>query len=69
MNSPYPLVFGDGDPLRDGGERTPADCISSLDLYGLARLYEWVGRSVPWESRVRASSASLPSGIAYELYC
>jgi hypothetical protein len=69
MNSPYALVYGDGDPLSDGGERTPTQCISSLDLYGLARLYEWVGRGVRWEDRQIATQASLPSGMAYELYC
>lgn len=69
MNSPYAHVFGDGDPLGDGGERTGRDCISSLDLYGMARMYEWVGRGAPWNARLRASSASLPSGIPYELFC
>lgn len=69
MNSPYAHVFGDGDLLSDGGERTEAECISSLDLYGMARLYEWVGRGVAWNRRVYASSASLPSGVPYALMC
>ncbi len=42
MNSPYTEVFGDGNPLGDGGERTPVECISSLDAYGLAYLYRWL---------------------------
>jgi len=69
MNSPYALVFGDGDPLGDGGERTPEQCISSLDLYGMARLYEWVGRGVPWDERLRASSTGLPGSVPYRVYC
>lgn len=69
MNSPYTEVFGDGHPISDGGERTPAGCISSLDLYGLARLYEWVGRDVDYRWRNVPSTASLPSWMPYTLYC
>ena len=69
MNSPYAHVFGNGDLLGDGGERTKWDCVSSLDLYGMARLYEWVGRGVSWQQRVREYSATLPPGMPYELYC
>lgn len=70
MNSPYALTFGDGDPLGDGGERTTPECISSLDLYGMARLYEWLGQGETWDQRNRQlRSASLPSGMPYELFC
>lgn len=69
MNSPYGLVFGDGDPAGDGGERSPTACVSSLDLYGLARLYEWVGRGVEWRQRQVPQWTGLPSAVPYELYC
>lgn len=70
MNSPYTEVFGDGHPLGDGGERTTAACISSLDLYGMARLYEWVGMGVPHHQRPDLpSSVALPGAVPYGLYC
>lgn len=69
MNSPYARTFGDGDPLGDGGERSPRECITSLDLYGLAELYEWIGRGVPFEQREIFSSVPLPASVPYETYC
>ena len=71
MNSPYMDVFGDGHPLWDGGERTPAYCISSLDLYGLAMLYEWVGRGVRAHQRIvpPGGAVALPPSMPYELFC
>lgn len=66
MNSPATFVFGDGDPLGDGGERTPAGCISSLNLYGLAILYRWLPNGT-WEPST--GSYVLPKGMPYKLYC
>lgn len=69
MNSPYAHVFGDGDLLGDGGERTKWDCVSTLDLHGMGRLYEWVGRGVRWDQRAPESTATLPPSVPYELMC
>ena len=66
MNSPATFVFGDGSALGDGGERTPAGCISSLNLYGLAILYRWEPRGV-WQASV--GDYVLPKGMPYKLYC
>lgn len=35
-------AYGNADPLGDGGERTDWRCISNLDLYALAQLYDWI---------------------------
>lgn len=66
MNSPYAHVYGDGDPLGDGGERSPEMCISSLDLYGLAHLYRWLPNGT-WQTS--QSSVSLPDSMVYKEYC
>jgi hypothetical protein len=66
MNSPAPFVYGDGATLGDGGERTPAACISSLDLYGMAVLYRWMP-SGAWQGS--SGSVGLPGSIPYALYC
>jgi hypothetical protein len=66
MNSPAPFVYGDGFGIGDGGERTKMKCLSSLDLYGMAVLYQWLpsGEFVATEGQV-----SLPKGIPYRWYC
>ena len=69
MNSPYGHVFGNGDVLGDGGERTKWDCVSSLDVYGMAKLYEWVGQGKSWAQRTKTFSATLPGTMPYELMC
>jgi hypothetical protein len=66
MNSPYPFVYGDGDPLGDGKERSEPLCISSLDLWGLAWLYRWLDNGT-WERST--GNTSLPESIPYERYC
>ncbi|MGQ0535401.1 MAG: hypothetical protein ACT4PT_04960 [Methanobacteriota archaeon] len=66
MNSPYPYVYGDGDPLGDGGERTVPLCITSLDLFGLAHLYRWLPNGT-WEGS--EGSVELPSDMQYKWYC
>ncbi len=66
MNSPYPFVYGDGDPLGDGGERSQPLCITTLNMYGLAHLYRWMpdGQWVSSEGNI-----SLPMDMPYERYC
>lgn len=60
MNSPAPFVYGDGNPVGDGGERTAKKCVSTLDLYGMAVIFG--GGTLPqW--------VSLPAGIPYAWYC
>jgi hypothetical protein len=66
MNSPYPFVYGDGDPAGDGGERSPELCITSLDLHGLGYLYRWLPDG-EWTSSSRP--VELPQDEAYERYC
>ncbi len=66
MNSPAPFVYGDGDPLGDGGERTPRKCPSTLELYGLAVLYRWVPRGA-WEPTW--GNVALPWWMPYRWYC
>jgi hypothetical protein len=65
MNSPYPRVYGDGDPLGDGGERTPKVCISTLNLYVMAQIYAWLDG----HEKVSEGEYVLPDHIAYEWYC
>lgn len=66
MNSPYPYIYGDGDPLGDGGERTKPLCISSLDLYGLAHLYRWLPNG-SWQGT--GGEVEIPQDMVYEEYC
>jgi hypothetical protein len=66
MNSPATFIYGDGWAAGDGGERTPLECISSLDLYGMAVLYRWLP-SGTWKSSF--ASVSLPADIPYTQYC
>ena len=68
MNSPATFVYGDGNAVGDGGERTPPGCVSSLALYGLARIYEWI----PWGDPsfgAKQGFVDLPPGVPYRLYC
>jgi hypothetical protein len=66
MNSPATFVYGDGSAVGDGGERTEMQCLSSLNLYGMAVLYRWIpsGEWVP-----TSGSAPLLPGMPYEWYC
>lgn len=66
MNSPYPFVYGDGDPAGDGGERSQTLCITSLNLYGLGHLYRWMPNGT-WEAT--HGNVSLPMDMTYERYC
>jgi hypothetical protein len=66
MNSPYALVYGDGDPLGDGGIRTPLKCITSLNLYTLAYVYQWLPDG-EWMST--SGSVELPESMEYKMYC
>jgi hypothetical protein len=66
MNSPYAYVYGDGNPVGDGGYCTPLLCISSLNLYALAHVYRWLP-SGDWQGS--AGTVALPSGMSYDLYC
>lgn len=65
MNSPATYVFGDNSPVGDGGERTPPQCLSSLNLYGMAVLYQWMDGG----PHVDGGSVSLPGSIPYEWFC
>ena len=66
MNSPAPFVYGDGQPIGDGGERTKMKCLTSLNLYGMAQLYRWIP-SGEWQGS--AGSVELPKKIPYRWYC
>lgn len=66
MNSPASFVYGDGSPVGDGGERTPLQCLSSLNLYGMAELYSWVP-SLQWQPS--GGSRDLPENMPYEWFC
>lgn len=66
MNSPAPFVYGDGQTIGDGGERTKMKCLTSLDLYGMAVLYRWLP-SGEWEGS--SGSVDLPKKIPYRWYC
>lgn len=66
MNSPAPFVYGDGQTIGDGGERTKMKCLTSLDLYGMAVLYRWLPNG-EWEPS--GGSVELPKGIPYRWYC
>lgn len=67
MNSPAPFIYGDGFPGGDGGERTRMKCLSSLDLYGMATLYQWIP-SGEWAAP-EFPEVRLPPEIPYEWYC
>ena len=66
MNSPAPFIYGDGFAAGDGGERTKMKCLTSLDLYGMAKLYRWVPRG-KWQSS--QGEVGLPKHIPYRWYC
>ena len=66
MNSPATFVYGDGWAAGDGGERTELECITSLNLYGMAKLYEWLPQGT-WKPTYQ--SFSLPDHIPYERFC
>ena len=66
MNSPAPFIYGDGQTIGDGGERTKMKCLTSLDLYGMAVLYRWLP-SGEWVGS--SGSVDLPENIPYRWYC
>lgn len=66
MNSPYAYIYGDGDPLGDGGLRTPLMCITSLNLYTLAEVYRWLPDG-EWEGS--SGNVMLPEDMEYKMYC
>jgi hypothetical protein len=66
MNSPASFVYGDGSPVGDGGERTPMQCLSSLNLWGMAHLYRWIP-SGRWQGT--RGTGDLPPGMGYVWYC
>lgn len=66
MNSPAPFIYGDGQTIGAGNERTKMKCLSSLNLYGMAHLYRWVP-SGEWEGS--DGSITLPKNIRYKWYC
>ena len=66
MNSPAPFIYGDGQTVGAGNERTKMKCLSSLNLYGMAHLYRWVP-SGEWEGTT--GEVELPKNIPYKWYC
>jgi len=66
MNSPAPFVYGDGQTIGAGNERTKMKCLTSLDLYGMAVLYRWIP-SGEWQGS--GGEVPLPKGIPYRWYC
>ena len=66
MNSPAPFIYGDGQTIGAGRERTKMKCLTSLDLYGMAVLYRWIPDG---EFQPSSGSVSLPKGIPYRWYC
>ena len=66
MNSPAPFVYGDGSTFGEGEEHTKMKCLSTLDLYGLAMLYQWIPRG---EWQYYGGEVSLPKEIPYRWYC
>lgn len=66
MNSPAPFIYGDGQTIGAGNERTKMKCLSSLNLYGMAHLYRWVPNG-EWEGS--EGSIDLPANIPYKWYC
>lgn len=66
MNSPASFVYGNGSPVGDGGERTSEDCLSSLDLFGMAELYSWLPSGDWYPS---SGNRTLPESMPYEWFC
>jgi hypothetical protein len=66
MNSPAPFVYGDGQTIGAGTERTKMKCLTSLDLYGMAELYRWIPDG-EWVGS--SGEVDLPKGIPYRWYC
>jgi hypothetical protein len=64
MNSPASFVYGDGSAVGEGPVDSPKQCISSLNLYGMARIFasDFVFDPINPEF-------SLPGHIPYEWYC
>lgn len=65
MSSPAPFVYGDGSAVGDGGLHDAKKCISTLDLYGMSQLYQWL-IGLPGAT---GGSVSLPGNIPYTWYC
>lgn len=66
MNSPAPFVYGDGQTIGAGTEKTKMKCLTSLGLYGMAVLYRWIPTG-EWEGS--SGEVSLPDDIPYRWYC
>lgn len=66
MNSPAPFIYGDGQTVGAGNERTKMKCLSTLNLYGMAHLYRWVP-SGKWQGS--SGEIDLPPNIPYKWYC
>ena len=66
MNSPAPFIYGDGQTVGAGNERTKMKCLSTLNLYGMAYLYRWVPKG-EWEPSM--GQVDLPADIPYKWYC
>ncbi len=68
MNSPATFVYGDGDPVGDGGVRTPKQCISTLNLYGMAHIFDFLAEESELPDQM-PDTYELPEHIPYEWYC
>ena len=66
MNSPAPFIYGDGQTIGAGNERTKMKCLSSLALYGMAYLYRWIPEG---EYEPSMGVVKLPKNIPYRWYC
>lgn len=65
MNSPAPFVYGDGNGIGDGGVESKKICISTLNLYGMALLFQ----HLDGKPQVTEGEYALPEHIPYEWYC
>lgn len=68
MNSPASFFYGDATPPGDPPWPLQNPCPSSLDLYGLAVMYDWVP-SGDWETENPSRTVQPPADVPYELFC
>ncbi len=69
MNSPATFVYGDGEPFGQGDQNLERQCLNSLNLYGMAIMYQSMDPSNDTDPEEFPEAVELPDHIPYELYC
>lgn len=68
MNSPASFVYGDGSPVGEGDLERGRECTTTLNLYAMAVVYDWMATGED-PKPVERSGVTLPDGMPYEPVC